>query len=129
MNVLVYTDTSAFLKLLVEEAESKELRSFFDADGLEFVSSMLLYTEAHCVASRQRSITRQSVSAALKAISLIELEVSDLERAGESYWGLRSADAIHLATALRVGAGAMLTYDNELGEAASGMGMDWLKPK
>lgn len=129
MNVLVYTDTSAFLKLLVEEAESKELRSFFDGGGREFVSSMLLYTEAHCVASRQRSIARQSVSAALKAISLVELEVIDLERAGDSYWGLRSADAIHLATALRVGAGAMLTYDNELGEAASGMGMDWLMPK
>lgn len=126
--MLVYTDTSAFLKLLVEEAESKELRSFFDGDGREFVSSMLLYTEAHCVASRQRSITRQSVSAALKAIALIEVEASDLERAGDSYWGLRSADAIHLATALRVGAGAMLTYDHELGEAARGMGMDWLKP-
>lgn len=41
---------------------------------------------------------------------------------------LRSAGAIHLATALRVGARVMIAYDDELRDAAETAGIDVLSP-
>ena len=51
-----YVDTSAALKLLVEEAESGELAAVLDAAahaGDRLVASMLLFTELHCAARRR----------------------------------------------------------------------------
>ncbi|MFT3714750.1 MAG: PIN domain-containing protein [Gordonia sp. (in: high G+C Gram-positive bacteria)] len=42
---------------------------------------------------------------------------------------LRSNDAIHLATALRLGVDEMLTYDEELGRAASAAGIRVVAPR
>lgn len=58
----------------------------------------------------------ESINAVLDAVALIDVERQDLIRAATSSWSLRSADAIHLATALRVGADEMVTYDRELGD-------------
>jgi uncharacterized protein len=41
---------------------------------------------------------------------------------------LRTLDAIHLATALEVGAGEMLVYDRRLADAASAGGIVVLSP-
>jgi len=41
---------------------------------------------------------------------------------------LRSLDAIHLATAERIGVAAILTYDRRLGAAAEGLGLSVLSP-
>jgi len=42
---------------------------------------------------------------------------------------LRSNDAIHLAVALRVGADAMLSYDDELANAAAATGLSVQQPR
>jgi predicted nucleic acid-binding protein len=41
---------------------------------------------------------------------------------------MRSLDAIHLATAERLGVGEMVTYDRRLGAAAQGLGLSVLSP-
>lgn len=41
---------------------------------------------------------------------------------------VRSVDAIHLASALRVGARQMLVYDRRLAEAAEAAGLEVLSP-
>ena len=52
-----------------------------------------------------------------------------IERARELASGtLRTLDAIHLATALRVAAQRFLTYDRRLAEAASAAGLRVLSP-
>ena len=48
--------------------------------------------------------------------------------AATSEWGLRSADAIHLATALRIEADHVVTYDAELQAAAARTGLSVLAP-
>jgi predicted nucleic acid-binding protein len=49
-------------------------------------------------------------------------------RAASSMWRLCSADAIHLATALRVEAVELVTYDYELAEASRWIGLHVCAP-
>jgi predicted nucleic acid-binding protein len=130
--VIVYLDTSAALKLVIEEVESARLARMLDArlaDGDDVVASMLLMTELMCAAERRGLADRAGVNSALGLVSLVDLERGDLVRAATSRWGLRSADALHLATAVRLGAPAMVTYDAELAAAATRAGLDVLAPR
>ena len=124
--MIVYLDTSASFKLIAEEQESPFCADYVEL-GLEredtFVSSWLLYTEMHCAADRRRAIFPEAVTDTLDVIELIDLEHTDLLRAASSSWSLKSADAIHLATALRTEADIFITYDTELQEAASRTGL------
>jgi predicted nucleic acid-binding protein len=67
--------------------------------------------------------------ALLDGLELVELDRDLLEHA-VSYTSarVRSLDAIHLASALRVGARQMLVYDRRLAEAAAGAGLEVLSP-
>lgn len=120
--MIVYLDTSAALKLLVAEDESEALVSALNGLAAEdaLVSSMLLFTELHCAARRRVGVISQSaVDQVLNRIELVDLARADLQRAALSDWGLRSADAIHLACALRVEADLLVAYDRELLAAAT----------
>lgn len=123
-----YLHTSAALKLIVEEAESQVLAEELSSPDGELVSSMLLFTELHCAAERRAGIPVESVTAVVDALALIDLQRADLQRAATSRWGLRSADAIHLACALRVEAAEIVTYDHEMQEAARAVGLGVLAP-
>lgn len=67
--------------------------------------------------------------ALLDAVELLDLD-RDLLDAAVSYTSarVRSLDAIHLASALRVGARQILVYDRRLAEAAAGAGLEVLSP-
>ena len=54
---------------------------------------------------------------------LVDVDRDDLVRAATSEWGLRSGDAIHLATALRVEADELVTYDAQMTAAAARTGL------
>ena len=59
----------------------------------------------------------------------IEISKAIADRAGSiPPPAVRTLDAIHLASALRVGARQMLVYDRRLAEAAAGAGLDVLSP-
>ncbi|QDO89066.1 type II toxin-antitoxin system VapC family toxin [Ornithinimicrobium ciconiae] len=124
--MISYLDTSAALKLLIEEVESTSiadhLNRALDA-GRDIVSSMLLFTELHCAAARRGGISEDAVNSVLDVVALVDLDRADLTRAATSAWGLRSADAIHLAAALRLDVDTMLTYDVELARTARRAGI------
>ena len=131
--MIVYVDTSAAMKLLVEEAESETLADYLEevrstaSDTL--VASLLLHTELHSAANRQAGhIQTQAVADVLSTLSLIDVESGDLVTGPLLPGRLRSSDAIHLATALRVDAQSMVAYDVELGAAASAAGIAVVSP-
>jgi predicted nucleic acid-binding protein len=129
--VIRYLDTSAALKLVVEERESSVLAADLTraaAEGDTLLASMLLYTELHCAAQRHDEMDSAAVNAVLDGITLVDLERGDLERAATSAWGLRSADAIHLAVALRLQADEVVGYDGELLRAAQRAGIPVSSP-
>ena len=130
--MIVYLDTSAAMKLLVEEKESATLADHLQQgrdDGDTLVASLLLHTELHCAANRLLGhIEHEAVSAVLSAIALVDIESGDLTTAPLLPGRLRSADGIHLATALRLNARTMVAYDNELLAAARVAGIDALSP-
>lgn len=128
--MIIYVDTSAVLKLVVEEKESSTAATYLSTaatQGNQLVASMLLYTELHCAAHR-RGIPSQLVNAVLSGINLVDLARSDLMYAAALPGGLRSADAIHLAAAIRLQADLLVAYDVQLLAAAVNAGLNVLSP-
>jgi predicted nucleic acid-binding protein len=131
--VIAYLDTSAAMKLLVDEPESPALTAYLqeavvDAKG-DVVAGWLLHTELHCAARCHPDAVRaDAVGQLLDAVILVDLTRGDLMTAGSLPWGLRSYDAIHLAVALCVGADAMIAYDGELLEASAAAGLVAVRP-
>lgn len=129
--MICYIDTSAAMKLLVEESESAALAEYlrsFDAE-LQLVASWLLHAELHCAARRHPAdVDLESVATVLDAVTLLDVTRGDLLTAGSLPGRLRSNDAVHLAAALRVGADELLTYDVELAMAARVAGIMAVQP-
>ena len=129
--MIAYLDTSAAIKLLVEEAESAGLSSYLQGLGtdLDLVASWLLHTELHCAANRHpNDIDLGAVALLLEAVTLVDLTRGDLLTAGALPGRLRSNDAVHLATALRLGVTELISYDAELLAAAQQAGLAVAQP-
>jgi uncharacterized protein len=130
--MILYVDTSAAMKLLVEEKESAVLADHLQQrtqDGDTLVASLLLHTELHCAANRRpEHIEHEAVSEVMSAIALVDIESGDLTTAPLLPGRLRSADAIHLATALRLNVRAMVAYDTELRAASRTAGIETISP-
>ena len=124
-----YLDTSAAMKLVLDEPQSEALTAeLAGRDDRGLVSSWLLHTEMHCAAGRHpEDVDLEAVGAMLDSVSLIDLTRGDLLAAG-THAPLRSNDAIHLAVALRVGADEVVTYDRGLAERAAAAGLPVLSP-
>lgn len=71
-----YLDTSAALKLLVEEAESAALAALIDAERPDLVACLLLDTELRRSVQRIRGLTQERVSSFLQAVGLYEVTPS-----------------------------------------------------
>src|SRR5665213_1876177 len=100
--VVWYLDTSAFLKLIVDEASSSAMRNWYSANT-QVWSSQLLCTEAMRAAQRLR-IDLPLVEEALDTVTLVLPSVATYSSAGRlEPYGLRSLDALHLAAALELG--------------------------
>lgn len=128
--MIVYLDTSAVLKLVVDEPESPAAAEYLStaaAQGHQLVASMLLYTDLHCAAHR-RGFPGEPVNTVLGAINLVDLARSDLMYAAALPGKLRSADAIHLAAAIRLQSDVMVAYDAELLAAAVEAGLNVHSP-
>jgi uncharacterized protein len=122
---LAYLDTSAYVKLPLEEAGHEGLRSELSYwDG--YVSSMLLGVEAIRACSRYGGDRAKDATEWLEGVSLLPLDDLVLDMATSlAPPTLRSLDALHLATALTVRdeIGAFFTYDQRLAGAAVGHGL------
>jgi predicted nucleic acid-binding protein len=125
---VAYVDTSAAMKLVVDERESAALVTALTDSSRRLAASWLLHTELHCAAGRHPSIIAlEAITAVLDAVALVDVTRGDLLAAG-THAPLRSNDAIHLATALRIGADEIVTYDDELARAAVSAGIKVLGP-
>lgn len=125
---VVYVDTSAMAALLVEQPESLPLETWLVSADVQMVSSDLLETELRRIVVRE-GLDQVQATAILDRISLFALERPTYRAAGllpMPY--LRSLDALHLESALRVEADAVLTYDLRLQEAARAVGLDVIAP-
>jgi predicted nucleic acid-binding protein len=120
---VIYLDASAAVKALVHEAETSALVDAFGA-GAEFVASRLLAVELHAVADR-RSLDHGSADDLLDRVALVSLDEDTIARAIRLRSGLRTLDALHLATAIELSdvVTSVLTYDNELAAAARTHGL------
>jgi len=124
-----YLDTSAAMKLVVDEPQSEQLtRELVSDPGRRLVAAWLLHTEMHCAAGRHPdAVGLEAVQAVLDVVSLIDVTRGDLLAAG-THAPLRSHDAIHLAVALRVACEEIVTYDAELAGAARSAGISIIAP-
>ncbi len=112
---IVYFDSSAFVKLLIEEDGSEFAAALWDGCDAA-VSSRLAYPEVRAAlgaagrAHRLDPVGKQHAEAAWEgywsSTRAVELSESVTRRAGElaSQHALRGADAVHLASVLAVGA-------------------------
>jgi len=111
---LVYFDSSAFVKLLVEEAGSELAAGLWDGCDAA-VASRLAYPEvraALAAAARNNDLTGHDLDAAEQAWDAywaatrpVELTAAVERNAGQlaRLHALRGADAVHLASALAIG--------------------------
>lgn len=125
-----YVDTSAALKLIVDEVESAALVAAIADAQPQLVGTLLLETELRRAAAREAALTQTHVTGLLTTIDLFELPPSLYREAGllagES---LRSLDALHLAAAVRLGVDAVLTYDQRMADAAHELGIPVTAPR
>jgi len=130
---LYYADTSAVIKLLAEESHSKAFAAFYDSHAdAEWVSSALLRIEVTRAVARAAPALLPDARDLLSAFSYIAIDEEIVEAAmNEPDRGLRSLDAIHLATARILGPelDGLVSYDTRLTAAASDAGLAALSPQ
>lgn len=128
----VYLDSSAFVKLAVEEPETAELRKHLAERDSRRVSSALLRTESLRAVRHLGSEALATVREGLRRIDLVAIDDRILDAAGTlEPRVLRTLDAIHLATAMAIGDDLELivTYDERMIEAARLLGLSTATPR
>jgi uncharacterized protein len=127
---LLYVDSSALVKLVVPEPETKALRDFLRS-WPERVSSVVARIEVERVARRIGGGAIRRARTVLSRIALVDLDDEVVETAAAlKPPTLRTLDAIHLATALslRTDLGAVCAYDAHLAGAADFQAIEVLGP-
>lgn len=126
----MYLDTSAYVKLPLQESEQEALLvALGEWDGC--VSSALLGVEAIRACGRYGEEYAAEARFFLEGVALLPLDHAVLDEAASIYPAeLRSLDALHLATALSVKdeIGLFVTYDERLGTAAADHGLAVAQP-
>ena len=128
----LYLDSSAFVKLVVEEPETAALRGFLADRAGRRVSSVLLRTESLRAVRHLGADALATVREGLRRVDLVAIDDRILEAAGTlEPRVLRTLDAIHLATALAVGddLDTIVTYDDRMVEAARFLGLSTATPR
>jgi len=137
--VITYVDTSALLKLLIEEDGSDEAELIWDsADVLASASLVTVEARAALAAAARAGrlsasqLGRVKVELALLIDELATVEVTRtlIDEAAElaEQEGLRGYDAVHLAAALTIGADVLTSADAALCDAAERRGLHVANP-
>lgn len=130
---MLYLDTSALIKLMRREAESDALADWLDSQTTaQWVSSTLIEVELPRALRRIDPSLLPAVSGIVARVSRYEIdEVVRSAAAAYPDAGLRSLDAIHLATGAAVFGTALtafVTYDERLLAAAAAVGLPTAAP-
>lgn len=129
---LLYLDSSALVKLVLPEAETRPLRDCL-ASWPQRITSELSRVEVLRAARRATAgpEVEQRAEEVLAGVHLLTIDSEILERAARLEPRiLRSLDAVHLASALSLGGdlAGMVIYDSLLASAASALGVHVLAP-
>jgi hypothetical protein len=127
---LRYVDSSALVKLLIKEPESTALRRYIKSARALATSRIALVEVMHAVSRSDPSTELQEAAAALlESCTLLDVGRTIISAAATlSGHGLRSLDAIHLATALRLEVDELIAYDRRLIAAAADAGLAVASP-
>lgn len=127
----IYLDSSAFVKLIIEEPESSALRDYLGGQYGRYISSSLLRTEALRAATKHGPEALTAARDGLLRVDLVSIDDRILDGAGLLHPDvLRSLDAIHVATAVAIGddLDVIVTYDERMTRASSLMGIPTATP-
>jgi len=125
-----YVDSSAFLKVHLDEPDSESANAILDADP-EWASGRHTFVEvrrnlARILAPTDLTEVRAAFIAEWDRMRIVELDEDLCDRAAElaEETGARALDALHLGAAERVGNGTLpfVTFDRRLADAARSLG-------
>jgi predicted nucleic acid-binding protein len=117
-----YADSSALVKLVIDEDESEDLAVYLGA-APALLSSRLATVEVLRAARIANPASEEAARRLLDSCVLVDVSRTLLRAAGVlASPAVRTLDAIHLATAQRVQADEFLAYDRRLAAAASVLG-------
>ena len=122
----LYLDSSAFVKVMVDEPASRALRAYLAQSKARRVSSAIVRTEAMRAVRHLEPAAMALVREGLRRIDLVGVDDRILDAAGILEPRIvRALDAIHLATALAIGddLDAVVTYDERMADAAGLLGL------
>ena len=128
---VVYADSSALVKLVLDEPESDDLEAYVEATGAQLGTSRLAVVEV----ARALRVGNASLEAQTKAADLLEESVlvdvgEPLLQAAAAIASreLRTLDAIHLATIEFIDPDEVLVYDRRLRESVREAGFTTVSP-
>ncbi|MGH7881790.1 MAG: type II toxin-antitoxin system VapC family toxin [Candidatus Dormibacteraceae bacterium] len=127
---LAYLDSSAFVKLIIDEAETPSLNRYLEA-WPRWTSSMLLKTEVLRTTAKFSENHTLWADNILQWVNYVQLDEGLMERAGRlTPTVLRSLDAVHLTAALSLGEalGVVVSYDKRMIDAAREWGIPVASP-
>lgn len=139
--MIVYLDTSAFLKLYLEEANSSVVRRVID-ESTVVCTHLITYAEMRAAlaqAARMDRIPMEDVSAFVEqfendwlSVEIVAVDLPLVRRAGglAERFGLRGYDSVHLAASERLfetnmtsGFFRLVAFDRALCAAAESLGI------
>lgn len=127
---MIYLDSSALVKLVRREPETDALHDWLAADGEPVVSSSLARTEVLRAVAPHDQRMREKARRVLSGVELMPMTYDLLDQAGVLEVPMRSLDAIHLASALRLRGdlSAFGAYDKRLLAVAADAGLPVVSP-
>jgi uncharacterized protein len=129
---LIYVDSCAVVKLIIDEEHSAALNSHLSSAAPEVISSELTRAEVCRTLIRlgQRERTRAKADAVLAQIAKLPIGTIVGMAADLPQPWLRTLDALHVATAQMLGSAVseFITYDKRLAKAATEVGLPLTMP-
>jgi predicted nucleic acid-binding protein len=125
----LYADASALVKLAVDEPGSAELAAYLAHEPDVFTSELAVVevTRAATIADPAGGFERAGL--VLEACELVRISPAILQHAARlASRQLRTLDALHLATALRIEPDEIVTYGKRLADAATRSGLRTVSP-
>lgn len=137
--MITYVDTSSLLKLVIDEDGSERVERIWDSSEV-VAGSALIVVEARAAlaaAARGARLTaaqhrkaRSELAVLVEELSIVEVTEQLIADAAElaEQEALRGYDAVHLASALVIGADLLTSADATLCEAAARRGVHVANP-
>ena len=128
----VYVDSSAFLKLYLEEPDSRRAEELLSADRVwvtgRHTSIEVRRNLARALQGKPLRTARAQFVRDWEATAVVELTAEVCDAAAElgELTGARSLDALHLGAAKVVGGGALPVVTFDLRQAQVARGLGWV---